>query len=225
VTAASPVRGRNDTADVRSWAAVVEAAVLGALSAGFGWGGVTLHPNTGAPGIPANGAVWPHGRITVRNDDVADGIPFVAAIHAWNTSGAAVRFTIASRGVEPDIVVRIGPAAECGPRAVACAPIGYAREKPGVVWVVHRLDRQDEAHVLVHELGHVIGLTHRPGCNAMNPDGDGCPLPPPGEWRCRLLERVDLARAVRLYGGEAARVRTPANCLDGRGFEVEANGT
>jgi hypothetical protein len=79
------------------------------------------------------------------------------------------------------------------------------------VWIAPDLDRYSAAQVIAHELGHVLGLGHTTvPCAAMSA-GWYCPDAPAGEWRCRLLERVDVEGAVHLYGG-TVRPLGPVNC-------------
>jgi hypothetical protein len=42
--------------------------------------------------------------------------------------------------------------------------------------------------------------------------GDHCTPTPPGTWACRLLEPIDVRRAVDVYGGEVRPSRGPRAC-------------
>ena len=41
----------------------------------------------------------------------------------------------------------------------------------------------------------------------------GCPAARESQWRCRLIERDDLRRALRLYGGRRRPLRAPPVCF------------
>jgi hypothetical protein len=127
------------------------------------------------------------------------------ALAAWNTSGVAIRFKRVA-AEKAQIVVTIAPRSACnGDReAAACTDLGHPAGVRRTIWIVQRLDRFDEAGVLTHELGHILGLDHdtRDGCVAMTPVlWQNCTSPPPGEWRCRLLSTADIERAVSINGG------------------------
>ena len=102
---------------------------------------------------------------------------------AWNASGAAIRFE-PMPAAEARVIVVLAPRSDCGPESdvVACAMRGHPAGVTRTVWIVDPLDRWDEARVLVHELGHVVGLTHdtHDGCVAMTPGSVGELLRPTG---------------------------------------------
>lgn len=136
------------------------------------------------------------------------------AIEAWNTSGVRVHLY---RVQEPgaDITVTIASSSSCGsnPDIDACTGLGHSG--PRTIWIVQRLDRHDEAGILVHELGHILGLEHDTsgGCAAMTPSiWENCDPPPSGERRCRLLAPADIERAISILGGTPRRPTGPVFC-------------
>ena len=65
-----------------------------------------------------------------------------------------------------------------------------------------------DVQLVVHELGHVLGLRpRREHCKVMNPKlaGDCDPILSGGEWLCGPLQR-DLEKAARVYGVRPAAV-------------------
>lgn len=139
------------------------------------------------------------------------------ALDAWNNSGASIHFfTISTRSA--NVTVTMAEPSPCGsdPDVAACTELGHSGRR--TISIAQRLDRYAEAQVLVHELGHVIGLTHDTsgGCAAMTPIlWQNCELPRPGMWRCRLLEPSDIERAVALVGGTAHPISEPVFCPKG----------
>ncbi len=147
------------------------------------------------------------------------------AVRAWNKSGARVRFKAVRRSKAKLIIGyysrRVQPRAtdQCGS---GHATLGYV---PGAsrVWLP-RLTRRSPyadhncALIVVHELGHVLGLAHEERrCATMNSTSVNlsprhCPPNREWEWRCRLLERDDVRGVVKRYGGRVRRARTPAMC-------------
>jgi hypothetical protein len=195
---------------------VIAIAVLAFFGSGFRLHDVAITVGERSGNGAAIGAAWPSGEIPIHNAAREDEQPFLAAVAAWNSSGADVHFRVVPER-QAKVVVRRGSSSPCGPGAAGCAEIGYTGGEQSVVWLVQQLDQIDTTRVLVHELGHALGLTHVNGCAAMNPGWHGCPGPPAGDWRCRLLEAGDVARAIDLYGGRAKPLRTPAVCPLGEG--------
>lgn len=152
------------------------------------------------------------------------------AIRAWESSGAQIEFRPAPRR-EAALVFRymrgesfLGglttqlnrselPADHRAPE-----PGDTAIDLPRLSPSQARGDRFVVALIVAHELGHVLGLGHDDvGCATMNSSiaedaPAGCGHPPPGQWRCRLVERDDARGAVEVYGGHARQARRPPFC-------------
>jgi Matrixin len=134
------------------------------------------------------------------------------AVQAWNESGANIEFVPASRG-EAELVITGGEPGFDGRTATTFHGGG---PRPGDIKVSipspavarGRDARFKVALITAHELGHALRLDHEDaGCALMNStivdDAPArCSQPPPGKWRCGLVERDDIRGAVSLYGGE-----------------------
>jgi hypothetical protein len=124
---------------------------------------------------------------------------------AWNTSGIPVRFVrVASRRKARIVITQdagIAPAA-------GFASIGFqSHNYIKLTGCQHGCDRFSMAALVAHEMGHVLGLDHEQRkCSVMNGAqlyGTCKPRRPkaPWLWRCRILQKDDLAGARALYGG------------------------
>jgi hypothetical protein len=186
--------------------------ILATLSLGLGALGWQELPVIAAGGPQP----WPHGVLTYF-DASGSGTTLDAAAARWSRSGARVRIVRAPDRAHADVVfVEDGAAlrASCGPNClglsssigrpsegrvtVMLSPAVAGRRTPLSVWV------------MMHELGHVLGLSHRDGsCSLMNANAyeDSCsfatgaaahaPLP------CGPASR-DVAAAARLYGRDSS---------------------
>ena len=172
---------------------------------------------------------WPKGRITYV-DKSLDPEAVKAAVRAWNTSGLDVKFVKVSSARKARLVIKNTKRvpAGCG---TGYGTLGYPGPgRKATVSILHGSDADGQkcawpgqTLVVAHELGHVLGLEHTmSGCSLMNTShtngvapslclGDDVDESKPGRWRCRVLEKVDLRRVKRIYGGRP-KLREPEWC-------------
>jgi hypothetical protein len=137
------------------------------------------------------------------------------AVRAWSESGAQIRFAKVPRDqAEVRIGFDPGPPVLGGDTTLTYEGSGAQTLSGAEVRLPHFGDRRAAwakrftmVTIAAHELGHALGLGHEDsGCAVMNAVIEGdvpshCPKPPPGKWRCGLLELDDISGAVALYGG------------------------
>jgi hypothetical protein len=157
---------------------------------------------------------WPGGRLTYfdasRSENAVD-----AAAARWNRSGVRVHLERARDRALADVVfVADGRLLRrtCGRTCLGLSStIGHSRSGRATVSLnpsITGLPSPLNVWVVMHELGHVLGLTHRKGgCSLMNAHAfdDSCTFP-----RTARAPRLpcgpaaaDVAAAARLYGRDA----------------------
>lgn len=186
--------------------------------------GLAAEPR-GAFAFDPAGSPWPAGRISFHNHAKVYGWSVRKAVASWNRSGAGISFVRAPAN-RAQLQIRLYPPGEsrrprCRRPAHGEGTLGYVGSGYDEVVLLARprsrrcAERHLTASVVAHELGHVIGLDHETGnCAVMNPIVySRCEGPiPKGWWRCRLIDLDDVAGAVELYGGEAAKLRRKRLC-------------
>jgi hypothetical protein len=165
------------------------------------------------PGAAPGAAI----QLSVFNEAATYAWSLTQALAAWNASGARIHFDSVDTP-SADVTVTIANPSPCGsdPDVAARTELGYSG--PRTIWIVQRLDKYAEAEVLVHELGHIIGLGHDTSgaCATMTPSlWQNCDPPPPGEWRCQLLAASDIEHAVQIIGGTPRPANGPVFCRTG----------
>jgi hypothetical protein len=159
---------------------------------------------------------WPGGKLTYY-DASGSRAAVDAAAARWNRSGADVRIVPARDRGSADVVFVAdgdGLAARCGHRCLGLAS-SIGRPSSGRVTVmlnpsITGAPTPIGVWVAMHELGHVLGLSHREGtCSLMNAHAydDSCSFASgttdSGPLPCGPASR-DVAEAARLYGRDAA---------------------
>jgi hypothetical protein len=163
---------------------------------------------TGTHAYRVDAHKWPGGVVRYYNAAPDQAWAVSRAVSAWNGSGATIHFVAVSRESAQLVIEEQSNKVYC---AEGRATVGYGRGAHVVIFpahgITHACNRFWAAHVMAHELGHVLGLLHEDRvCAVMNSTanlrgGRQCAPEPVWEWRCRLLEPDDVAGAVAIYGG------------------------
>jgi hypothetical protein len=167
----------------------------------------------GASAYVIAGDAWPGGYVPYHVDAPVLRSGVHAAAARWNRSGAKVRLIEVS-AAKASVRIRRLPAGRCT-GLVGRAPVGRIPGRVAIVQLQSSCGPLGVIPVAAHELGHVLGFGHvLHGCSIMTPEeGDrskicGGPAPLPWEYDCRVLERTDVAGAVKRYGGAPKRLST-----------------
>lgn len=150
------------------------------------------------------GARWPGrtAKITYWNGTGYTS-ELAAAVRAWNTSGARVRFVKARRSRARVRITLTDPVNDGGFGASGVASLGFGRGT--FVRVSRGSSGASLTGVLAHELGHVLGLGHEDGtCATMN----SVPWSLCGNQKpCSILEPDDIRGVIHRYGGRLKKGR------------------
>jgi hypothetical protein len=162
---------------------------------------------------------WPGGVVPYYNGASGQAWAVSRAVRAWNRRGARIRFVAVPRAQAKVLI-------EADRRDIYCseghATVGFVPNAHVVVFpargITKACNRFWAAQLMAHELGHVLGLGHEDRyCATMNSRGSHrggfmCEPRLPWEWRCRLLERDDVAGVAAVYGGRPRPAASPATC-------------
>lgn len=172
-----------------------------------------LVPAIGAAAdVPFTGRAWPGGKVTYY-DATPSSYRFSvrAAVTHWNGVGARVTFVRTTSRRRAALVLRADPRA----RVPGTATLGHVAGRQSQATFNKdrgiKRDKYATTWLIVHELGHVLGLGHprsRTQCAVMNQrffqacDFQGVT---PQTWVCGLVQPVDLRPLQRRYGRRTAK--------------------
>jgi hypothetical protein len=137
---------------------------------------------------PAAGGPWP-GKTIRYYDDTGWTLTVAQAAAHWNATGIAPRLVPVADPSQAQVMIVSATtqfiADHCPERGHhdcdAFSSVGYSAHAKVTLPPAGGQDGRSasELRVVVHELGHVLGLHHEPGCAVMNPDPDhiSCRLP------------------------------------------------
>ncbi len=132
------------------------------------------------------------------------------AADAWNRTGVTPKFVFVHEARHAHVIVTASTeavAARCR-ETYTCDAVAQRRGQRGAIWLPTQVGEEvlspTIVRLIVHELGHVLGLRHEMHhCARMNTDTGarlcGVLRVPPGTYACGPLRR-DILAAERLYG-------------------------